>query len=255
MKIAVATSPSGAALQDILSVTARRWPIAEIEIFPCVVQGADSAASVIRAVEYFGKKNDADVIIIARGGGSYEDLSSFNNELLARTVAACPVPVISAVGHETDFTILDFVSDMRAPTPSAAAELAVPDIREISEYISDFRYTLKKELIAVEGINRSELEALKNRLNIMHYIESRELLLDKTETSMFSSFDTFFEKKKNALALSVSALSALDPLSVIKRGYAVVYKDGKPLASAKEAKKNDRLFIKMKDGEINCVAE
>ncbi len=255
MKIAVATSPSGAALQDILSVTARRWPIAEIEIFPCVVQGAESAESVIRAVEYFGKKNDADVIIIARGGGSYEDLSSFNNELLARTVAACPVPVISAVGHETDFTILDFVSDMRAPTPSAAAELAVPDIREISEYISDFRYTLKKELIAVEGINRSELEALKNRLNIMHYIESRELLLDKTETSMFSSFDTFFEKKKNALALSVSALSALDPLSVIKRGYAVVYKDGKPLASAKEAKKNDRLFIKMKDGEINCVAE
>lgn len=255
MKIAVATSPSGAALQDILSVTARRWPIAEIEIFPCVVQGAESAESVIRAVEYFGKKNDADVIIIARGGGSYEDLSSFNNELLARVVAACPIPVISAVGHETDFTILDFVSDMRAPTPSAAAELAVPDMREISAYISDFRYTLKKELIAVEGIKSSELEALKNRLNIKHYIESRELLLDKTETAMFSSFDAFFEKKKNALALSVSALSALDPLSVIKRGYAVVYKNGKPLASAKEAKKNDRLFIKMKDGEINCVAE
>ena len=144
---------------------------------------------------------------------------------------------------------------MRAPTPSAAAELAVPDMREISAYISDFRYTLKKELIAVEGIKRSELEALKKRLNIKHYIESRELLLDKTETAMFSSFDAFFEKKKNALALSVSALSALDPLSVIKRGYAVVYKDGKPLASAKEAKKNDRLFIKMKDGEINCVAE
>lgn len=255
MKIAVATSPSGAALQDVLSVTARRWPIADIEIFPCVVQGTESASSVIRAVEYFGKKNDADVIIIARGGGSYEDLSSFNDELLARTVAACPIPVISAVGHETDFTILDFVSDMRAPTPSAAAELAVPDIRDVSEFISDFRYTLKKELVSLEGIKRSELETVKHRLDIKHYIESKELLLDKTETAMFSSFDSFFEKKKNSLALSLSALSALDPLSVIRRGYAVVYKNGKPLVTAKEAQKDDRLLIRMKDGEINCVAE
>jgi exodeoxyribonuclease VII large subunit len=254
-KIAVATSPSGAALQDIISVTARRWPVADIEIFPCVVQGAESSASVIKAIEYFGRQNNADVLIIARGGGSYEDLSSFNDEKLARAVAICPIPVISAVGHETDFTILDFVADMRAPTPSAAAELAVPDIREISEFISDFRYTLKKELSSVSDMKSAALDSLKSKLDIKHCIESKELIFDKIQSSFFSSFDTFFEKKKNALALSISALSALDPLSVIKRGYAVVYKNGKPLVSAKDTQHNDRLVIKMKDGDINCVAE
>ncbi len=254
-KIAVATSPSGAALQDILSVTARRWPVADIEIYPCVVQGAESAESVIKAVDYFSKKNDADVLLIARGGGSYEDLASFNSEPLARAVAECPVPVISAVGHETDFTILDFVADMRAPTPSAAAELAVPDIREISEYVSDFRYTLKKELVSTVNVKSSELDGLKNKLDLRHYTENKELILDKARTAFFSSFDTFIEKKKNGFALAVSSLSALDPLSVIKRGYAVVYKNGKAIVSAKETKQNDRLVIKMKDGEINCVAE
>ena len=148
-KIAVATSPSGAALQDILSVTGRRYPIADIEIYPCVVQGTESAESVIRAVNYFNRKNDADVLIIARGGGSYEDLASFNDERLARTIANSNIPIISAVGHESDFTIADFVADMRAPTPSAAAEIAVPDISEITDFVSDFRYTLKKEVSAV----------------------------------------------------------------------------------------------------------
>ena len=254
-KIAVATSPSGAALQDILSVTLRRWPVADIEIYPCVVQGTDSAASVVKAIKYFGRKQDADVLIIARGGGSYEDLASFNDEALARAAAECPIPVISAVGHETDFTILDFVADMRAPTPSAAAELAVPDIREITGFISDFRYTLKKELISVSEEKSAELKSLKNRLDIRHYLENKVLALDKTETAFFSAADAFIEKKRNTLALDMSALSALDPLSVIRRGYALVYKNGRLLVSARDTEKNDRLVIKMKDGEINCVAE
>jgi len=254
-KIAVATSPSGAALQDILSVTGRRYPIADIEIFPCVVQGAESAESVIRALNYFNMKNDADVIIIARGGGSYEDLASFNDERLARTIAASNIPVISAVGHESDFTIADFVADRRAPTPSAAAEIAVPDIKEISDFVADFRYTLKKEISSLLEECEYDLESAKKRLDIRRFIENKELILDKVSSSLFMLSDSMLEKKKNALAAKISALSALDPLSVIARGYSVVYKDERPVSSSKEIEKDDKLVIKMKDGEINCVAE
>ena len=254
-KIAIATSPSGAALQDILSVTGRRYPIADIEIYPCVVQGAESAESVIRAVNYFNRKNDSDVIIIARGGGSYEDLASFNDERLARTIANSNIPIISAVGHESDFTIADFVADMRAPTPSAAAEIAVPDIKELSEFIGDFRYTLKKEVSALLNECESDLEAAKKRLDIRRFIENKELVLDKVSSSLCMLSESLLEKKKNALASKITALSALDPLSVIGRGYSVVYKDEKPVSSAKNIEKNDKLVIKMKDGEINCVAE
>lgn len=254
-KIAVATSPSGAALQDILSVTGRRYPIADIEIYPCVVQGTESAESVIRAVNYFNRKNDADVLIIARGGGSYEDLASFNDERLARTIANSNIPIISAVGHESDFTIADFVADMRAPTPSAAAEIAVPDISEITDFVSDFRYTLKKEVSAVLNESESELESAKKHLDIRRFIENKELVLDKVSSSLFMLSESFIEQKKNALASKITALSALDPLSVISRGYSVVYKDERPVVSAKDIEKNDKLVIKMKDGEINCVAE
>lgn len=254
-KIAVATSPSGAALQDILSVTGRRYPIADIEIYPCVVQGTESAESVIRAVNYFNRKNDADVLIIARGGGSYEDLASFNDERLARTIANSNIPIISAVGHESDFTIADFVADMRAPTPSAAAEIAVPDISEITDFVSDFRYTLKKEVSAVLNESEAELESAKKHLDIRRFIENKELVLDKVSSSLFMLSESFIEQKKNALASKITALSALDPLSVISRGYSVVYKDERPVASAKDIEKNDKLVIKMKDGEINCVAE
>ena len=254
-KIAVATSPSGAALQDILSVTGRRYPIADIEIYPCVVQGTESAESVIRAVNYFNRKNDADVLIIARGGGSYEDLTSFNDERLARTIANSNIPIISAVGHESDFTIADFVADMRAPTPSAAAEIAVPDISEITDFVSDFRYTLKKEVSAVLNESEAELESAKKHLDIRRFIENKELVLDKVSSSLFMLSESFIEQKKNALASKITALSALDPLSVISRGYSVVYKDERPVASAKDIEKNDKLVIKMKDGEINCVAE
>jgi len=254
-KIAVATSPSGAALQDILSVTGRRYPIADIEIYPCVVQGTESAESVIRAVNYFNRKNDADVLIISRGGGSYEDLASFNDERLARTIANSNIPIISAVGHESDFTIADFVADMRAPTPSAAAEIAVPDISEITDFVSDFRYTLKKEVSAVLNESEAELESAKKHLDIRRFIENKELVLDKVSSSLFMLSESFIEQKKNALASKITALSALDPLSVISRGYSVVYKDERPVASAKDIEKNDKLVIKMKDGEINCVAE
>lgn len=254
-KIAVATSPSGAALQDILSVTGRRYPIADIEIYPCVVQGAESAESVIRAVNYFNRKNDSDIIIIARGGGSYEDLASFNDERLARTIANSNIPVISAVGHESDFTIADFVADMRAPTPSAAAEIAVPDIKELSDFIADFRYSLKKEVSALLNECEADLEAAKKRLDIRRFIENKELVLDKVSSSLYMLSESLLEKKKNALASKITALSALDPLSVIGRGYSVVYKDEHPVSSAKDIKKDDKLVIKMKDGEINCVAE
>jgi len=254
-KIAVATSPSGAALQDILSVTERRWPLADIEVFPCVVQGTESAGSIVRAVEYFRRKNDADVIIIARGGGSYEDLWSFNDETLARTVAECDIPVISAVGHETDFTILDFVADMRAPTPSAAAEIAVPDINKISGFISDFRASIKKELISVVDESEAKLSSLKKQFDISIFIENKELVLDKVSSTLFMMPEMFLEKKRNKLASEISALSALDPLSVLGRGYSIVYKNEKPVSSVKDIAKNEKLLIKMKDGEISCVAD
>ena len=226
-KIAVATSPSGAALQDILSVTGRRYPIADIEIFPCVVQGAESAESVIRALNYFNMKNDADVIIIARGGGSYEDLASFNDERLARTIAESNIPVISAVGHESDFTIADFVSDRRAPTPSAAAEIAVPDIKEISDFVADFRYTLKKEVSSLLEECEYDLESAKKRLDIRRFIENKELILDKVSSSLFMLSDSILEKRKTCL------LQRYPPFPLLTR-----------FRSSREA---IRLFIRTKD--------
>lgn len=163
--VGVITSPTGAAIRDIINVLGRRYPLATVYIYPSLVQGEGAADTLFAGIDYFDKSNLADVIIIGRGGGSIEDLWEFNNERLARRIYDCSVPVISAVGHETDFTICDFVSDMRAPTPSAAAELAVPDIRELCMLVDVFSDRSDRALIRIAERSREKLNRLsENRL-------------------------------------------------------------------------------------------
>jgi len=254
-KIGVATSTVGAAVQDIISVTGRRYPLAELEIFPCVVQGERCASSVIRAVNYFNIKNDVDLIIVARGGGSYEDLSGFNDEKLARTVASSKIPIISAVGHETDFTIIDFASDMRAPTPSAAAELSVPDITELSAFVENFKADLLDSVNQIFDEKEKEFLYAKSNLDIESFIGNRELLLERTVNELNNIADGIIISKEYRFAEKTASLNALDPLAVLMRGYSAVYKDGNVITSSKQIKSGDEITVIMKDGEIICDAK
>ncbi|MBQ5810761.1 MAG: exodeoxyribonuclease VII large subunit [Clostridia bacterium] len=256
-KIGVITSDTGAAIRDILNVSARRYPLAEILFHPALVQGTDAPASLIKALDAM-YKTDADVIIIGRGGGSAEDLSPFNDEMLARKIAAAPVPVISAVGHETDFSISDFVADVRAATPSAAAELAVPDIAELSGFVSTAESRIsaaagrivKEQALRLRGLNSAESLKHPHR-----YYEVKMQQLDSLQLSLINSAEQTVAKHSARFGAIVSKLDALSPLSVIKRGYARVDKGAEPITRAALAQKGDKIKITMQDGFINCTVD
>ena len=254
-RIGVITSPTGAAVRDIINVVGRRFPLAKIYLYPALVQGAGSEESLIRGLDYLDRSGLADVIIIGRGGGSIEDLWSFNSEKLARRIFDAKTPVISAVGHETDFTICDFVSDLRAPTPSAAAELAVPDIRELYMRLdaysgraasslerrlerSEERFaTLRSKLI--EGRLEAYFSALAERL--LRARELTELLINRRLEREGNRFTTMSEK-----------LSALNPLSILNRGYSLTTKQNGNLAKASNLQVGDTVSIKLNDGKIKA---
>lgn len=257
--VGVITSPTGAAVRDIINVTGRRYPLAEIRVFPALVQGDGAVATLIAGIEFFNREQNADVIIIGRGGGSIEDLWAFNSEELARTITASGIPVISAVGHETDFTICDFVSDVRAPTPSAAAEIAVPD-----------REAVLREFLGLENrirlLTEGKLRALKDRLARMEskrVISSPYGFIDEKRLMLANLYDKL--EKRNALKLSAvkgdfaalaGKLNALSPLSVLTRGYSAVYGDtGEVLTSVASVKEGDTVKVVMKDGEITAQAK
>ena len=257
-RIGVITSPTGAAVRDMINVTRRRWPAAEIVLYPALVQGEGAVASLISGIEYF-KQNPPDTVIIGRGGGSIEDLWAFNSEELAKTIAFSGLPVISAVGHETDFTICDFVSSVRAPTPSAAAEIAVPD-----------REAVLREFLGLENrirlLTEGKLRALKDRLA---RIESKRVIsspygfIDEKRLMLANLYDKL--EKRNALKLSAvkgdfaalaGKLNALSPLSVLTRGYSAVYgATGEVLTSVTSVKEGDTVKVVMKDGEITAQAK
>ena len=255
-RIGVITSPTGAAVRDIINITNRRYPIINIYLYPSLVQGERAEESLISALDYFDKSELVDLVIIGRGGGSIEDLWAFNGEWLARRIYAMQIPVISAVGHETDFTICDFVADLRAPTPSAAAELAVPDIRELMLRID----TVEGRCTAL--LKRS-LENARSRLNS---ILSRKMLRDPQdslflshkerlttlEDELFSVMKNRFSEMKGALAINSGKLQALSPLAVLSRGYALAEKNGKALTSTKNATENDEIAVRLKDGIMNA---
>lgn len=257
-KIGVVTSADGAAFRDILNILNRRWPAVDVELFPAFVQGAGAAASVIKGIGYFNQKRDVDVIIIGRGGGSGEDLSAFNDESLARAIYASKIPIISAVGHETDVSISDFVADLRAPTPSAAAELAVPDINEYSDRmtvaLSRATSAVKKQLdyyeLKLTNLSRSPVLS-----NPVRYAEERENDLLFFEKRMESAFKINIKAAETDFTRLVSQLESLNPLSVLARGYSVVSKDNAIVASSSQLSSGDKIEMIFADGKVNATVD
>ncbi|MBQ4119729.1 MAG: exodeoxyribonuclease VII large subunit [Clostridia bacterium] len=257
--IAIITSETGAAVQDILNILTRRYPLTEIVLCPVSVQGENAVPEMLDALERVYSLSRCDLIIIGRGGGSIEDLWAFNSEILARKIFESPIPVISAVGHETDFTICDFVADLRAPTPSAAAELAVPDVIDIKNQISAYSRNLKSAL-------QDKLNSLKLRYTAVmnspylknaerSIIYSRRQNIDILTDNLLNRYNTLVNHYSARLKQNVASLDALSPLKVLSRGYSVAEINGKVLKSVKNANVGDKLTLKLSDGSLLCTVD
>jgi len=255
-KIAVITSETGAAVQDILNILSRRWALSEIIMCPVAVQGENAVPQMLDTLERVYALGNVDVIIIGRGGGSVEDLWAFNDESLARKIYESPVPVISAVGHETDFTICDFVADMRAPTPSAAAELAVPDCKEIILNLDKYSTLLMNLLSSKYNLSKARLERCINSSyfkNPLEFLVNRRFLeLDRAFEKLDSALDDKLMKNKLKFSENVARLEALSPLKILSRGYAAVESKGKALKSVCEVEVGDDITLKLSDGILKC---
>ncbi len=256
-KVGVITSPTGAALQDILSVLERRFPLAEVVFEGVQVQGDSAPLQIAAAIDKFSLTGGADVLIVGRGGGSIEDLWAFNEEIVAMAIYNCKIPIISAVGHETDFTIADFVADLRAPTPSAAAELAVPDQRELL-------FTVDKTLDVLDDSIGRVLERYLYKLlqfeNILNQhspektVELYSQLLSACEDKIKLIFNNMIDYYENSLSHYTSKLDAMSPLKVLLRGYAIVEdENGLPIKSIHGAETGSNIKVRLHDGEINCT--
>ncbi len=253
-RIGIITSPTGAAVRDMINVTRRRFPLAKIVLFPSLVQGPDAPAQLIAGINHFNAAMSVDVIIIGRGGGSIEDLWAFNDENLARTVAASTIPVISAVGHETDFTICDFAADMRAPTPSAAAEIAVPDTLELKRKINNIVGHMELALTRALGARRTQLAQLaKSRAltSPQNFIDDKRMTLFSLSTRLEQDIKLALTDKRSRFASLTASLEALNPMSVISRGYSAVYDNsGKLIKSVSQIEKGDRFTFRTTDGSV-----
>lgn len=252
--IGVITSPTGAAVRDIINIATRRFPFAKIVVYPALVQGENAASSLISGIRYFNDTGSADVIIIGRGGGSIEDLWAFNDENLAKTVCASEIPVISAVGHETDFTICDFAADLRAPTPSAAAELAVPDTAELKHKINNIISRESAVLLQMLSAKRETLARYEKSRYLSspgHMIDDRRMALVLSSERLMTSAAHVNEIKKHALSALSGKLEALSPLAVLSRGYGVVSsEEGKVIKEIADVSVGDKITVKVRDGEI-----
>jgi exodeoxyribonuclease VII large subunit len=255
-RIGVATSPTGAALQDILNVLRRRYPLAEVVLAPCQVQGAGAADTVVEAL-YALYAADVDVIIVARGGGSAEDLWAFNEEVVARAAFASPVPLISGVGHETDTTIIDYVADVRAPTPSAAAELASPDVADMAAAAAQLRGAMDDALLLRLARAREELESLRRRqalqspeARVRRDRQTVDELLRRAQAALLHGMEIQRARLEGAHA----QLAALSPLATIGRGYAVVRRaDGRVVTGPGQVAAGDELDITARDGTFGAI--
>lgn len=254
-KIGVATSNMGAAVEDIKNVISRRYPLAEIIIAPTIVQGDNAAPDIVKSIELLDKEN-VDVIIVGRGGGSIEDLWAFNTEIVARAVYNCNTPIISAVGHETDYTICDFVSDLRAPTPSAAAELAVPDIKELFYKVNNLGLQVDKAIDYKLERLEAKLNTLINNpaiLNRERVIESEISNISSLNIQIQNAFKQLISNKEKSIISKAENINALSPLNVLTRGYSLAYKDSKLIKSVNDVAVNDKINIKLYDGDLNAV--
>lgn len=256
-KIGVITSPTGAAIQDIRNIIFRRCPSTEIILYPVLVQGDGAATQIAEAIDYFNETNSADVLIVGRGGGSAEDLWAFNEEIVAYAIYRSRIPVISAVGHETDFTISDFVADLRAPTPSAAAELAVPDKAELLDRLDYLSHHCVQAMSDILSRRRTELEYvtsspyLKNPLML---IRQKQMYFDSVTAKIHNAVKFSVAEEKMKFAKTAATLDSLSPFKVLARGYSMVTdKDGKIIASSENLKKDDIVIIKFSKGNAECV--
>ncbi len=254
-KVGVVTSESGAAVRDIINVISRRYPVCEIILYPVAVQGSTAAEQIARAIAYLNREDAADVLIVGRGGGSIEDLWAFNEEATARAVYESRIPVISAVGHETDFTICDYVADLRAPTPSAAAELAVPDIRELRNIFYTYGQRLSKGIETRLEENAQRLNNLRIRLasqSPASYIENLMLRLDRVSGSMQSAYEKEINSKKAGLEILAERLSQSDPLKILSKGYGIVTKGADVITDCSELESGDIIKLRLYNGEKEC---
>lgn len=257
MRIGVITSPTGAAIRDIINILGRRFPIAEVVLYPSLVQGESAAPQLIEGLRYFNEKKNVNVIIIGRGGGSLEDLWAFNSEALVREVAASELPVISAVGHEIDFTLCDFAADRRAPTPSAAAELAVPERYELKRKLGNV--TARLELLEGKKLEllRSTLERMKKSRALTdprNFIDDRRMALGVAEDKLYNRITFLLERKKSALAGKTAKLDAMNPLSVLSRGYGAAFAfDGTVIRSAAQVEKGSDISLMLSDGTVRAT--
>ena len=253
--IGVLTSNTGAVIRDIINVSTRRNPNVYIKLLPVPVQGSGAKEKIVDAIHLMNEKKLADVIILARGGGSLEDLWPFNEEIVARAIYESELPVISAVGHETDFTIADFVSDLRAPTPSAAAELAVPKIDELEEKLNLYRSRYKNSLIKkleLMKLRYQKCMASKVFKDPKQRINEYYMLLDKIIKNMEYKIKTIIKDNKTKMIENISKLDALSPLKTLTRGYTITQYNGEVVKSSKKLKIGDEVSLKFSDGSKNA---
>ena len=257
-RIGVVTSETGAALQDILNILSRRCPMAQVVLAPALVQGREAPDSLIAALQALDEWGKCDVIIIGRGGGSMEDLWCFNDERLVRQIVACHTPIISAVGHETDFTLCDYAADLRAPTPSAAAELASVKMEELEERLEILADRTKRA--AGHCLAQKEQQLQRLSLQLTHLTPERRLQeyaekLQNLWNMIQSSEKSVIIKKQEALRLQSARLQALDPMARLAGGYSIVLKDGRVLSSIQQVQEGDHLQVRLHDGTLRVLTE
>ena len=258
-KIAVITSSAGAAVHDIIRILGKRWPMAEVLLLPVRVQGAEAPPEIAGAIKYANRHHVADVIITGRGGGSIEDLWAFNDERVARAIYDSEIPVISAVGHEPDVTISDYVADVRAATPSNAAELAVPDRAEIAELLDNLdirRSQAMKKKLAELSSRLADLESRRVMQSPAAYLDTKKLELDRASDRLVSAFQSITAQRRREYVRLAASLDAMSPLKVLSRGYAIAQtEDGAVLKSVNQAAKGEKITVELGDGSLGCRIE
>lgn len=257
--ILLITSPAGAAVRDMLRILKIRWPLAKVTVFPVRVQGEEAAGEIANAIRWANENITADLIITGRGGGSMEDLWAFNEEIVARAIFASEIPVISAVGHEPDVTISDFVADLRAATPSNAAELAVPDQNELYVHLNQLAIRMNQAMERCLSERRSRLKRLATSralISPQNYLQDRRMLLEYQQHRLVNGLNSAVAGQQRRVAAVAAALDALSPLKVLGRGYSIARKeDGTLLTSIKQAQPDTQFNLRMADGEVPCRVE
>lgn len=256
--IGIITSETGAVIKDIINVVKRRYPKVNIKLYSVSVQGKNSSEQICEGIKFFNNANNVDTIILGRGGGSIEELWSFNEESVAREIFSSHIPIISAVGHETDFTIADFVADMRAPTPSSAAEIATPKLDDLLYKLKNSKDRLDKALINQSKLDKNKLNNVYDRLNTIvksYIIRDKIIQIDIIYDKITNEINDVVKLKKGSLDSSGSLLHSLSPLATLDRGYSIVQKDKTTINTINSLKEKDSIAIKFKDGTADCIIE